>query len=49
MDSGNSRIIHFEVESTKKRILLDGLDEIEITLQYEPYITEYENRKCTKI
>ena len=48
MDSGNSRIIYFEVESTKKRILLDGLDEIEITLQYEPYIAEYEKKNVQR-
>jgi 3-isopropylmalate/(R)-2-methylmalate dehydratase small subunit len=48
MDSGNTRIIYFEVESTKKRILLDGLDEIEITLQYEPYIAEYEKKNVQR-
>jgi 3-isopropylmalate/(R)-2-methylmalate dehydratase small subunit len=47
--SGNSKIIHFEVEESKKRILLDGLDEIGITLCYHPYITEYENRNNTKL
>ena len=48
MDPGNTRIIYFEVESTKKRILLDGLDEIEITLQYEPYIAEYEKKNIQR-
>lgn len=47
--SGNSKIMHFEVEESKKRILLDGLDEIGITLRYHPYITEYENRNSTKL
>jgi 3-isopropylmalate dehydratase small subunit len=30
-------------------ILLDGLDEIGITLQHDPYITEYEKRNNTKL
>ncbi len=48
-DSENSRVISFEVDGLKKRILLEGLDEIEITLDYEQYIAEYENRNRTKI
>ena len=48
-NSGNSRIMHFVVQGSKKRILLDGLDEIGITLQYELFIAEYENRNCTKV
>lgn len=47
-DSGNSRIIHFEIQESKKRILLNGLDEIGITLQFDNDITEYENRKGIK-
>ena len=47
-DSGNSRIIHFEIQESKKRILLNGLDEIGITLQFDNHITEYENRKGMK-
>lgn len=45
----NSRLMNFEVEESKKMILLDGLDEIGITLQHDPYITEYEKRNNTKL
>jgi 3-isopropylmalate/(R)-2-methylmalate dehydratase small subunit len=45
----NSRVLNFEVEESKKMILLDGLDEIGITLQHDPYITEYEKRNNTKL
>jgi 3-isopropylmalate/(R)-2-methylmalate dehydratase small subunit len=44
IDSINSRVVGFEVEGSKKKILLDGLDEIGITLQFDPQITEYERR-----
>ena len=44
MNSTNSRIFSFDVEGSKKKILLDGLDEIGITLQFDRYITEYEKR-----
>jgi 3-isopropylmalate/(R)-2-methylmalate dehydratase small subunit len=45
----NSRVLNFEIEESKKMILLDGLDEIGITLQHDPYITEYEKRNNTKL
>ena len=48
-DSINSRVVCFEVEGSKKKILLDGLDEIGITLQFDRYITEYENRNPVRI
>jgi 3-isopropylmalate/(R)-2-methylmalate dehydratase small subunit len=47
MNSTNSRVVSFEVEGSKKKILLDGLDEIGITLQFDRYITEYEKRNLT--
>jgi 3-isopropylmalate/(R)-2-methylmalate dehydratase small subunit len=40
----NPRTIHFEIEESKKKILLEGLDEIGITMQFDHFITEYENR-----
>jgi 3-isopropylmalate/(R)-2-methylmalate dehydratase small subunit len=49
MEHENSRVLNFEVEESKKMILLDGLDEIGITLQHDPYITEYEKRNNTKL
>ena len=49
IDSINSRVVCFEVEGSKKKILLDGLDEIGITLQFDRYITEYENRNPVRI
>ena len=48
-EPGNSRVLNFEVEESKKIILLEGLDEIGITLHYDPYITEYEKRNNTKL
>ncbi|MDQ3972592.1 MAG: 3-isopropylmalate dehydratase small subunit [Thermoproteota archaeon] len=49
IDSINSRVVCFEVEGSKKKVLLDGLDEIGITLQFDRYITEYENRNPVRI
>lgn len=38
--------IHFDIDQYKKKILLEGLDDIALTLQYEDKISEYE-RKST--
>jgi 3-isopropylmalate/(R)-2-methylmalate dehydratase small subunit len=38
-------IIPFEIESHRKRTLLEGLDDIAVTLQYEDKITMYEKSK----
>ena len=35
--------IKFEIDSFKKKVLLEGLDDISQTLQNEKYITTYEN------
>lgn len=37
-----SRTMHFEIEECRKKTLLEGLDEIGLTLQLEHRITEYE-------
>ena len=37
--------IPFEIESHRKKTLLEGLDDIAITLQYEDKITQYEKSK----
>lgn len=46
---GNSRVLKFEVEESKKMLLIEGLDEIGITLHYDSYISEYEERNNTKL
>ena len=41
----NDIVIPFEIESHRKKTLLEGLDDIAITLQYEDKITMYEKSK----
>ena len=36
--------MNFEIDESRKNTLLEGLDEIGITLQFDPQITEYERR-----
>jgi len=38
-----SESVKFEIESYQKKILLEGLDEITLTLEYENKINEFEN------
>ena len=38
----DSDIHKFEIDSTLKRYLLEGIDEISTTLKYENYIRNYE-------
>ena len=38
------KIMNFEVDESRKKKLLEGLDEIGITLQFDSQITEYEKR-----
>lgn len=40
-------IIPFEIESHRKKTLLEGLDDIAVTLQYEDKITQYEKSKAS--
>ncbi|MGD1834573.1 MAG: 3-isopropylmalate dehydratase small subunit [Nitrososphaeraceae archaeon] len=40
-----SKKMTFDIEHSKKQILLDGLDEIDITLKLESKITEYEDTR----
>lgn len=49
MNSKNPRVVSFEVEGSKKKLLLNGLDEIGITLQLDRYIAEYERRNPIRI
>ena len=37
-----SKIMHFEIDECRKKTLLEGLDDIGLTLQLEHRITEYE-------
>ena len=39
-----SKTIPFDIDSHKKKILLEGLDDIAQTLFYEKKITEFENQ-----
>jgi 3-isopropylmalate dehydratase small subunit len=36
--------MHFEIDGHRKKALLEGLDEIETTLQFESEIIEYEKK-----
>ncbi|MGH7884553.1 MAG: 3-isopropylmalate dehydratase small subunit [Thermodesulfobacteriota bacterium] len=40
--------ITFDIDSFKKKVLLEGLDDISQTLQHENYITNYENTLKTQ-
>ncbi len=40
--SYNSELIRFEIDESRKKTLLEGLDDIAITLQHEGKITSYE-------
>jgi len=42
----DSITIPFEIESHRKKTLLEGLDDIAVTLQYEDKITRYEKSKA---
>jgi 3-isopropylmalate/(R)-2-methylmalate dehydratase small subunit len=39
-----SKIMHFEIDECRKKALLEGLDDIALTLQLEHQITEYERK-----
>ena len=41
--STSSEKISFEIDSHKKKVLLEGLDDIALTLKYEDKISEFEN------
>src|SRR5919198_1299945 len=42
-----SRVMYFEIDCYRKKALLEGLDEIETTLQFESQITEYEKKNVS--
>ena len=42
------KVMHFEIDSYRKKALLEGLDEIEMTLQFDSQITEYEKENSSK-
>lgn len=43
-----SKVMCFEIDSYRKMALLEGLDEIELTLQFESQIAEYERKNSGK-
>lgn len=51
VDLGNQTVkadkiaIHFDIENHRKKTLLEGLDDIAVTLQYQDKITQYEKSK----
>ena len=45
MDMYNPITFKFQIDFSKKKILIDGIDEIGLTLQLEPSIVEYEKNK----
>ncbi|SCU87513.1 LAMI_0D06348g1_1 [Lachancea mirantina] len=44
-DEGNVLVPHFEIEEFRKHCLVNGLDDIGITLQKEKFISEYEAKR----
>ena len=46
-DSG--QVYRFEIDAFKKKCLLEGLDDIALTLQYEDDIAAYEQRRMTEV
>jgi 3-isopropylmalate/(R)-2-methylmalate dehydratase small subunit len=42
-----SKVMHFEIDGYRKKILLEGLDEIGTTLQFEAQITNYEKKNIS--
>lgn len=43
------KVMHFEIDIYRKNALLEGLDEIETTLQFESQITEYEKKNLVNL
>ena len=41
------KILHFQIDESRKKKLLEGLDDIDITLNMESQIAEYEKKKST--
>jgi len=41
----DAKSLHFEVSESNKRMLLEGMDEIAMTLKFESHISDYERKK----
>jgi len=41
------KILHFQINESRKKKLLEGLDDIDVTLKMETQIAEYEKKKST--
>ena len=46
--TSSGKSFHFEIDAFRKHCLLNGLDEIDLTLQHEVEITAYEQRRKTR-
>lgn len=49
VSDGSSKIMHFEVDAFRKKMLLEGLDAIGLTLQFEDRITRYERERQPRL
>ena len=43
----DAKSLHFDVSESNKRMLLEGMDEIAMTLKFESHISDYEKKKPT--
>jgi 3-isopropylmalate/(R)-2-methylmalate dehydratase small subunit len=43
----DAKSLHFDVSESNKRMLLEGMDEIAMTLKFESHISDYERKKPT--
>jgi len=43
----DAKSLHFDVSESNKRMLLEGMDEIAMTLKFESHIADYERKKPT--
>ena len=49
LTTGDGRVYRFEIDEFKKNCLLDGLDDIALTLQYAGEIHDYEQRRARQV
>lgn len=49
VSDGSSKTMHFEVDTFRKKMLLEGLDAIGLTLQFEDRITRYERERQPRL
>ena len=49
LTSDDGRVYRFEIDEFKKSCLLEGLDDIALTLQYVSDIDDYEQRRSREV